>query len=101
MHGDLFHWYEDLTNGVPTFFLSSGQRRKSPEESIMDWTLREGFRWGLDLIDEWMAELQHQALSLDSWELSQYLSYRQKKTRKAGLQVLKGLESASKIRSLL
>ena len=101
MQGDIFHWYEDLTNGVQTFFLSSGQQRKSADESITDWTLREGFRWGLDLIEEWMAVLQNEALSLGSKDLSLYLSYRQKMTRKAGLQVLKALESASKIRSLL
>lgn len=101
MHSDVFHWHEDLSQGVQTFFLSSARQRKSAEEPLMDWMLREGFRQGLDLLDEWMAGLQHQALSLGSKELSQYLTYRQKMTRKEGLQALKGLGVATKISSLL
>jgi len=101
MQNDLFHWYEDLAQGIPTFFLAEANRRKLQEESLPDWVLREGFLWGLDLLDEWMTEMQRQTLELRSSELDQYLGYCQMRTRKAGPEVVKALYSASKIKSLL
>lgn len=101
MHSDIFHWHEDLSEGVATFFLSEAHRRKLADESPTDWVLREGFQWGLELLDEWMAEIQALAPALGNEELKQYLTYRQSNTRKAGREVIKALNSASKISSLL
>ena len=101
MYSDLFHWHEDMSQGVTTYFLSEAQKQKSTNESSADWILREGFQWGLDVLDNWMADVQGLASQLDNKDLARYLTYRQASTRSSGQEVLAALQSASKISSLL
>ena len=101
MYSDLFHWHEDLSQGVTTYFLSEAQKRKTTNESLADWVLRKGFQWGLQVLDNWMIDVQRQARQLNNNDLAHYLAYRQASTRKSGQEVLTALQSASKISSLL
>lgn len=101
MYSDLFHWHEDLSQGVITYFLSEAQKRKTSNESVADWVLREGFQWGLGVLDNWMTNVQSQARQLENAELTHYLSYRRAGARKSGQEILSALHSASKISSLL
>ena len=100
MHSDVFHWHEDLSQGVETFFLWSAHQRKSADESVIDWALREGFQWGLEILNQWMAENMTLARNLESSDLTEYLVYRHNKTQEAGQKVIQALQSAKKISSL-
>jgi len=101
MNSDLFHWNEDLSQGVNTYFLSEAKKRKSTNESHADWILREGFQWGLTILDDWMTDAQDQASQLNSKGLMHFLAYRQESTRKSGQEIVSVLQTASKISSLL
>ncbi len=101
MNSDLFHWHEDLSQEVPTYFLFEAQSRKTTGESPADWVLREGFQWGLNLLEVWMAGVLEQARKLNNQDLIEYLLYRQAASRKAGQEVLTALPSASMLRSFL
>jgi len=101
MNSDLFHWNEDLSQGVNTYFLSEAKKRKSTNESPADWILREGFQWGLTILDDWMTDAQDQASQLNSKGLMHFLAYRQESTRKSGQEIVSVLQTASKISSLL
>ena len=100
MCSDLFHWHEDLSQGVTTYFLSEAQKRKNTNESLADWVLREGFQWGMEVLDNWMTNVQSKACQLNNDDLINYLTYRQASTWKSGQEVLTALQSASKISSL-
>jgi hypothetical protein len=100
MHSDVFHWHEDLAQEVETSFLWSAHQHKSADESITDWILREGFQWGLNILDNWMNETQELARNLKSSDLMQYIMHRRRMTQRAGQKVTKALQSAKKISSL-
>jgi hypothetical protein len=101
MNSDIFHWHEDLSHGVTTYFLSEARKQKSANESPADWVLREGFQWGLNILDLWMADVLEQARNLNNENLIHYLSFRRSSTRKSGQEVRTALQSASKLSSLL
>jgi hypothetical protein len=77
MYNDTFGWVKDLRTHTPSYFLSEGQRRKRPEQSIVTWVIHEGFAWGIDTLAAWLGELQLLAEKLQSQELVAYLQYRQ------------------------
>jgi hypothetical protein len=76
MWNDIRDWAGDERNGIVTYFLSEGRRAKRPCESIGEWVCREGYDWGLAVLDRWMREMKDQALALDSPDLSEYLEQR-------------------------
>jgi hypothetical protein len=85
-----------------TYFLSEARRRKHASQTLADWVVREGFQWGLSCLEEWMADVQAQALKLDSADLlSYYLNYRQTTARATGAEVMEALQAALKISSIL
>ena len=89
MLNDLFDWRRDLEHRTQTYFLSEADRRKGPGESVAGWVIREGFEWGIELLQTWMAELKALAHTLDSSALTAYLA-----TREAMLLERKELVSA-------
>jgi hypothetical protein len=101
MLNDLLHWNEDLSLGATTYFLSEARRRKRSTDSITDWAIREGFQWGLGVLDQWMTEAQGLARDLDSLQLSGYLMYRKALLGRQGKHTLEALQLASKLGDLV
>ena len=69
-HNDFFDWQRDLAAHVQTWFLSEGHRRAAPGESIELWVVREGFEWGVDMLNAWMCEMRPLAQGLSSGALA-------------------------------
>lgn len=76
MGDDMNDWVKDSRQATNTYFLSQARRQKRPDEPILDWVIREGFQWGLELMDRWMVELQESARGMGSPELLSYLDLR-------------------------
>jgi hypothetical protein len=97
MWNDIFTWFKDFQYSTHTYFLSEASRRKQPDEPLVDWVMREGFAWGLGLLDGWMAELQAQAVKIGSPSLQGYLVERQRTlaAQKAG--VYQRMEGSAKL----
>jgi len=77
MLNDLFDWHKDLHHGNSTFFLAEGARCKSEDESLAMWVINSGFEWGVELLNEWLIELQALAKQLNQPELISYLQTRE------------------------
>jgi hypothetical protein len=77
LYNDLFGWIKDLRNQTPSYFLSTGRRRKYPEQSLAAWVIHEGFAWGVTTLATWLGELQQEAESMQSEALIAYLQARQ------------------------
>jgi hypothetical protein len=102
MLNDLFDWRRDMEHDTPTYFLSeAGRRRGAAEqgsaESVAGWVMREGFEWGMDVLQAWLVELKALADNLGSPALAAYLNTREamllerRKQVDAGLQGMKSL----------
>lgn len=81
MVDDTLDCMRDLRHGTPSFFLSEGERQKSPGESIAGWVVRRGFAWGIDHASAIMAGLRTDAGRLGSPELVRFLEYRDAEIR--------------------
>jgi hypothetical protein len=77
MYNDLFGWLKDERHANLTYFLSEANRRRDNHETIASWVAREGFDWGIDKLNGWMAELNTLARQLNSPALQAYLATRQ------------------------
>lgn len=94
---DLFTWRRDVAGGVATYFLAECDRRRQPDEPVGAWIVREGFAWGISVLEDWMAELQASAASLDSPALSAYLDHRIAMVRQQYVAASAGLRSAARL----
>jgi hypothetical protein len=94
MWNDLFDWVKDMQYETQTYFLSEARRRKRPEEALFDWVIREGFDWGLAVLDEWMLELQAMASDLESPRLKNYLTERKTLLSKQKAGIIQSLEQS-------
>jgi hypothetical protein len=92
---DLFDWQQDLTLGVPTFFLSEAARRKHPGEPEISWVAREGLEWGLERLAAWMRELRQ--LTFVPEPVSAYLDMREKRLYAQRERVSSALETIRKL----
>lgn len=101
MSNDLFHWHEDLSLGTATFFLSEAARQKRAGETIPAWVIRQGFGWGIGLLDEWMGEARERARETGSKDIVRYVEYRDAKLRREANATLKNLQSAAKLGDIL
>jgi hypothetical protein len=100
MSNDLFHWYEDYSAGTLTYFLAEAERCKRRSESIAEWVTREGFAWGLGLLDAWMYELQVRAKELQSPHLTRYLKFRDTLLHRDADETLDALQLASGLKDI-
>jgi hypothetical protein len=73
----MFDWQQDLTLGVPTFFLSEAARRKRPGELELSWIAREGLDWGFERLAAWMYDLRQ--LSFVPEPVNAYLDLREQR----------------------
>lgn len=100
MQQDLFDWHKDLAQQKRTYFLSEAEMRRSPEEPIAGWILREGLEWGTETLQAWMEEIITLARGLSCPPLVHYLEQRQAilieqmAQMRAGLQLLSALSDA-------
>lgn len=79
MLNDVFDWRKDLEHGNNSYFLSEARHRAQPGEGTAEWVIREGFRWGIESLEDRMEGLQATAVELHSPGLRVYL--RQRKAR--------------------
>lgn len=101
MANDLFHWHEDLSLNTSTFFLSEASGRKRRRETIPDWVVREGFDWGLEILNKWMEQAQERARKLECADLLHYLQYRSERVQREASTMRESLQTAAKLRGLL
>jgi hypothetical protein len=76
MLDDIRDFPRDERDGIRTYFLSEAHRRKGSDELVLDWVIREGFDWGMKIIDSWMAEMEGLANELNSPKLKDYINDR-------------------------
>ena len=101
MWNDLFDWPRDLRNRTVTYFLSEARRRQRAGESVAEWVAREGLAWGVEALDEWMAEAMTLAKDLDCPALIEYLRSREDMVGEQAEHVRIGLESAAQLARVL
>lgn len=98
---DLFDWKTDLQRGGCTYFLSTAQLRKKASESVETWVAREGFGWGIQVLQTWSVDLKHAAAGLHSSGLNQYLKSRTAMLRRQARKMCCGLTSLVEVASVL
>lgn len=76
MFDDLFDWRRDLDGGRATYFLSEGRRRKAGGESLHAWVAREGFDWGVEVLEQMMVGLARESRTLNNPRLDRYVTLR-------------------------
>jgi hypothetical protein len=74
---DLFDWRKDAANEGRTYFLCEYERRKIEDEPLVRWVSREGFSWGVEVLQTRMANLLQDATRLGCPPLIDYLNQRQ------------------------
>jgi hypothetical protein len=77
MLNDTFDWLKDSKNNNGTFFLSEARGRKHPDESLIEWVIREGFEWSVELLETWMSDLKTLANDLENPAVLEHLSTRE------------------------
>jgi hypothetical protein len=100
MHNDLFDWRRDMQHQTRTYFLSEAERQKRSAETVAGWVVREGFAWGVETMETWMAELKSLARNLNSPDFGTYLEAREAMMRKREEEVTHGLQNVAKLLAL-
>jgi len=101
MWNDLFDWVKDMQHATQTYFLSEAGRGKRPDEALVDWVIREGFDWGLAILDDWMVDMQELAGELGSSQLQDYLAERQISLSEQKARIIQNLEGSEKLLAAL
>jgi hypothetical protein len=100
MSNDLFDFQRDLDARNATYFLSEGMRRKREAETVSGWVVREGFDWGVDLLDRWLEELASCAEACGSPGLERYVELRVHDLSVTSREVSDGLRSMRRVLEL-
>jgi hypothetical protein len=95
-HNDLFDWKRDLDAGRMTYLLAEA-RRKRGERSVVAWVASEGFGWGLERLDGWMARMKHAASEIRSPYLDRYLAEREARFARRAEAARAGLAVVSRL----
>jgi hypothetical protein len=93
MRDDLFDWRRDLKDGIPSYLLSEGERRKTARESMTEWFVREGFAWASQLLGEWTRNMKKESRQLNSTAVEQYTEFRSTDLNRQIAEIAAGLES--------
>lgn len=101
MMNDLFDWHKDMRHQSQTYFLSEAGRNKASGESVAAWVIREGFVWGSDTLQSWMAELEEMAQHLQSPDLLAYLEKRETLFLERQAQVMDGFQNMARLLAAL
>ena len=97
MWNDMRDWAADERNGIVTYFLSEGNRAKHAGETVAEWVIREGYDWGVAMMDRWMREMKDRAAQLGSRELGDYLIQRDEFERRYRGEIRLGLQNLGKL----
>jgi hypothetical protein len=97
MWNDVFDWNKDLRHHTHTYFLTEAERRKRPDEGVAAWVVREGFGWGVSVLQTGMRELREWGASLNSPDLLAYLDQREAMFLQQREEVAEGLHHLSKL----
>lgn len=95
MWDDIRDFPKDERDANQTYFLSEANRRKKPDEFVIDWVIREGHDWGMKILDGWMVEMEELVIQLNSPKLIEYINDRRatfSKQKMKAEQVLKHME---------
>jgi hypothetical protein len=101
MLNDTFDWLKDSQHKAGTFFLSEARRRKSPDESLTEWVIREGFGWAMARLEALMYELRALANDLKNPSILEHLDTRAATLARKRDRVFEGLLSLAKLRDAL
>ena len=101
MLDDLFDWYDDLERKGCTYLLSEAVRRKSGNESVEAWMMREGFSWGVRCLRDQMLEVRRLAHKLRCPALVEYLEKREGIVQAEVTEISKGLGSLKELAAVL
>ena len=101
MWNDIFDWVKDTRQTTLTYFLSEAERRRKTYEPVVDWVIREGFDWGMGLLDSWMLQLKDLAHQVGSPELELYLVERSKVLENQKARTFEKLEELEKLLTTL
>jgi hypothetical protein len=101
MWNDVFDWNKDLKYHTRTYFLTEAEQRKRPEEGVAAWVVREGFEWGVSVLQTWMEELKARAKPLNSPDLLVYLDQREAMLARQREEVAVGLRHLSKLAEVM
>jgi hypothetical protein len=101
MLNDTFDWLKDSKNNTGTFFLSEAQRRKYPDESVVEWVIREGFEWSMELLETWMSDLRALANDLENPAVVEHLNIRETAFTRRREDYSKGVWSLDRLRAAL
>ncbi len=97
---DLFDWQKDLKLGARTYFLCEGDRRRDQATPVAAWVIREGFEWGMALLQAWLAGLKAEAGQLQSPDLLAYLDEREAHLNQKRDEVRPGFQSLARLLAL-
>lgn len=92
---DLFDWKQDMDLGSATFFRSTAQRMKQPDETEINWIAREGMVWGFDQLDSWMQEIKK--TSLVTQDVRSYLEFREQLLQEKRVKIEPALATIRKL----
>jgi hypothetical protein len=102
MLDDMADWRRDAARaGTTSYFLSEAAARRRPEEPVLDWIVREGYRRGIGELEGWMSEMEEVVHSLNCNEVSLYLGVRKTITAVWWAKLSRGLDELEKLRSVL
>jgi len=101
MWNDVFDWNKDLKYHTRTYFLTEAEQRKRPDEGVAAWVVREGFEWGVAVLQAWMEELKVLAKPLNSPDLLVYLDQREAMLARQREEVAVGLRHLSKLAEVM
>jgi len=101
MLNDTFDWLKDSQHKAGTFFLSEARRRKSSDESVTEWVIREGFAWAMATLEALMYELRALANDLKNPAILEHLDTRAATLARKRDRVFEGLLSLAKLRDAL
>lgn len=93
-YNDLYDWQRDLHSGAVTGFLSLGERRRRPGESLPEWVAREGYALESERLAAGLAELEALAADTGSAGLCAWLRRRRTLLAQADADARAGLDAA-------
>ena len=94
---DLMDWYIDDQRHARTYFLCEAERRKDPGEEALRWVLREGFEWGVEMLEQWRETLQRSARALCSDDALKFLDERGAKVVESARNLLPGMQALEEV----
>ena len=96
---DLFDWQHDLASGSATYFLTEARSRKAPDESVTAWVVRDGFEWGVGVLQAWLDDVEDLAHPLGSPDLDEHLRGRRRLLLERRAQIAPVFESLQELAS--